>query len=269
MSRFQPIHRPDPFELEQVIRLHVGPIAQHQRNRNNSSRLPSVVLLLQERKAKRRSCLYTPDRSPRIEPHHAFIIWSFRVDPDPSSINTRPESPPTSRVESGWNRLKPGNRSLFRSNALLIRDSNNSTPFSFIRSFLVGRNTNHSFGILVCWLRRLVRRDNNQPDPFSLDCHPRNEHQQSTGAFYALLLRSDGTTSTHSDCGTSGCSGGNEEQRLLQIAVCCEILIGRTNILFLICYAPSLRLKSTATTRPAFQPTHHPDPFEPHLAFFL
>ena len=48
------------------------------------------------------------------------------------------------RVKSGWNRPEPGNRSLFHSDARLICNSNNSSIFSSIGSFLIGRDANHS-----------------------------------------------------------------------------------------------------------------------------
>ena len=90
----------------------------------------------------------------------------------------QPDSPSTSRLESVWNLPEPANRSLFGSNAPIICNSNDSSVFSSIGSFLIGGTiTTHPHSLPSS--RTSVK-----------------EHQQSTGGFYALLLRSDGKTPT-------------------------------------------------------------------------
>ena len=110
------------------------------------------------------------------EPQQAFFGCSCQVDPDWTSVDTHPDSPPTSRVESGWKLPQPGNRSLLRSNAPLSGNSNNLSLF---------------------WSPDLIRLEvTPTTHPHSLRSSQTTvmELQQSTRCVYTLPLRSDGTS---------------------------------------------------------------------------
>ena len=74
-------------------------------------------------------------------------------------------------------------------------------PFSLLGPTFCSARKEHQplIRFLVSRVGLLRLNVSNLPDPFSVDCHPRKEHQQSTRGVYALLLRSDGTTPTHLD----------------------------------------------------------------------
>ena len=103
------------------------------------------------------------------------------------------------RVESRWNQPQPGNHSLFRSKA----------PFS-------GNNNNLS----LFWSPDLIRLEGTpttHPHSGQSNRETGKEQQQSTGAFVALPLRSNGTTSTHSDSVTAYCSAWIQQHRPIRI----------------------------------------------------
>ena len=136
------------------------------------------------------------------------------ANPDRTSIDTHQDSPPTSRVESGLNPPKPGNRSLFCSKAPLSGNNNSLSIFSSIRSSLIGATTTTLFGIAVFQLLRLGRYNNNQPESLSLYHSFRKEQHRLIQVILRPSLDSVRTTSTHSDCVTSvalvGMNSANE-----------------------------------------------------------